>query len=555
MLSDLPSRDACLVLLLVPMVHFFSVLSVGNAIVGAAVSDVWNGWWALLHGLEFLQGNSGLCSSEINFPTGGCVVPADWTTLIWMLPLSMFFSDSLLFNVALYCQVATIGFGMYLLHGAWFQQDRNQWVQARLCSAVLLQVSVVVTTGLHNGSTEVLSLGWVLLALYGWSHVLSGNRFGWWSVVPVVLTSWYGFTGFLLLASTMALVRRPTDFRKSILPGLATGTVWCGYGWWVLQQTKGVGNIVRIKGNAEMESVRRTIGAADPLTYIVPWQYNSPDFMEVSRFGEQFVHSAYIGWVMLLSLIRFRKHIEQRWLLGGAFVGMLLSMGPVLVWNSEPVIVAGRVGIPLPYFLLESLPFFEHLSLLYRLSWVPIVCLIAISMDALERGASRYVQRGIVLLALTEALFISPVRHLPDCAQTGFTDALDVLIDAPSGAVAMYPLAGGRPGLLGQKIHGKPVVGTLNFPANGASLSVLEAMRKNESATDEEFVEQVRTVAKKRGVRYWIIGSDPDLMPDAFYKGVKRSMKVFPVLGEKDFSFQPSACQNVWSKMTIVQLW
>lgn len=555
MFSDLPNRDECLVLFFVPLVHFISVLNVQGSIIGAPVSDVWNGWWSLLHGLEFLKGNSALCSPEINFPSGGCIVPADWTTLIWMLPLSTFLTGSLLFNAALYCQVVMTGLGMYLLCKVWFEQAHDQTSKAPLFSAVLLQVSTVVTTGLHNGSTEVLSLGWVLLALYGWSYVLKDRRWGWFAVLPVVLTSWYGFTGFALLATMMTVVRRPSSPRTLMIPGLSTGVLWFGYGWWVLQQTKGAGNIVRIKGSAEMDSVRRTIGSADPLTYIVPWHYDSPDFSEVSRFGEQFVHSSYIGWVVLASLLLFRKHIEQRWLLWAASIGAVLSMGPVLVWNSEPVVFCGQLGVPLPYSLLESLPLFEHLSLLYRLSWVPIVCLVALSMQTLGRAVSRPVQISIVLCALVESLYFSPTRQLPACVQTDFVSEFTVLKDTPSGAVATYPLAGGRPGLLGHMIHEKPIVGTLNFPANGASLSVLETMRKNESTPKDEFVERVQTIAKKRGVRYLIIGNDPELMPDAFYKGVQRSTKVFPVLTEKELSTQSSECQHVWSKVTIVQLW
>ena len=48
-------------------------------------------------------------------------------------------------------------------------------------------------------------------------------------------------------------------------------------------------------------------------------------------------------------------------------------IGTGLGLESEPLLIAG-LGIPLPYILVESLPLFDHLTLLYRLSWVPIVC-------------------------------------------------------------------------------------------------------------------------------------------------------------------------------------
>ena len=136
-------------------------------------------------------------------------------------------------------------------------------------------------------------------------------------------------------------------------------SLWGLFVYWSMALSSGVGNLLRIKGREEMDSVRRTIGSADPLSYFVPWMYRSPDFTEVSRFGEQFVHSTYIGWVLLGTCLWFIKDTLKHWTVWAAVLGWLISLGPVLVRNGEPFVFNG-FGFPLPYFLLEFLPLFDH---------------------------------------------------------------------------------------------------------------------------------------------------------------------------------------------------
>ena len=184
-------------------------------------------------------------------------------------------------------------------------------VKKALISAMILQMSTVIRTGLHNGSTEVLSLGWVLLRITGVESSSCRVSLG---VVVDSACYWY-----LLVWSdrvcdrchgTMDLLSR-TLSKSSLCLGGVVLSLWAVFVYWSMTISSGTGNLLRIKGSAEMDSVRRTIGSADPLTYIVPWAYNSPDFAEVSRFGEQFVHSSYIGWVVLGTCLLFIKYARS----------------------------------------------------------------------------------------------------------------------------------------------------------------------------------------------------------------------------------------------------
>jgi hypothetical protein len=567
MKSHLPNREYVLLILFTPILYFIPVFQDGNQIMGAPISDVWNGWWSMLYGVGILKGELGVCSEAFNHPVGGCIVPADWTSVFWMLPLSVISSSVHRFNITLYAQVCLIGLGMFMVHHQWFNSvQENEFKKnepkkedaqrgAFWCS-VLLQWSTVVVTGLHNGSTEVLSLGWVLLGLYGWGVILQDRKIGWLFVVPVVFTSWYGVVGFFLFALIYWWHLGFKSWRSQLFPLGAVLSLWGGFVAWVLQHTRGQGNVVRIKGSAEMESVRRTIGSADPFSFLVPWEYTSPDFAEVSRFGEQFIHSSYIGWVVLLTCVLAWKTIRQRaiWLVYVGLIGFLLSLGPVLIVGSEPVVFFDKWGVPLPYFVLEHLPLFDHLTLLYRLSWIPIVVCTALATHYWSRTFKRM---GWVLfgLACIEMHWLSPVRNAPYCSQVGWYQSMSTLEDFPTGGVGFYPLAGGRPYMITSMLHRNPIASTLNYSANGASLAVLSVMRDVEAESDVVFVNSVRKIAKRRGIRYWIVSSDSSAMPDSFFKGMYRSVELFPLIVEYSASVEPSVCGTVWSEVKIVQLW
>ena len=557
----LPNRVVYFWILLVPLCLFAPTLFGSSNLIGAPISDLSNGVWSLWHfAHNLLHGNLNACDAGLNHPNGGCMLPADWTGLIWMVPLLLIADPIVAFNGTMYLQTVLIGLGLYLLHQAWFpspstSREFKTYSPSALAAAVLVQLSTVVRTGLHNGSTEVLSLGWVLMGLLGWNQVLRGYSLGWLLILPVIATSWYGVVGFTIVAFCQLFLHLRTQglsFTRAsrILGGLVI-VLWGVFIHWTLQYSNGSGDLLRIKGAEEMDSVRRTIGSADPLTYVVPWSYSSPEFSDVSRFGEQFVHSAYVGWVVLGTCLWMLYNGRRHWLLWASALLAVLSLGPVLVMHGEPVLVAS-LGIPLPYFVLEQLPLFDHLTLLYRLSWVPIVGLTCL---ATQQWGIRY-RWAFLFLAAAESMTVSPVRSLPDCTNVSTLEVLKG-IKEPAGAVGFYPLVGGRPYMMSQLWHHQPMATTLNFPANTAAIKILEAMRQNEDSTEQEFRRAVVQESKRRGIRYWIVDRDPAVMPDEYFYGVQKLMDAFPevntsLLGK---STGKGVCSSVWTSIVVVQLW
>ena len=106
-----------------------------------------------------------------------------------------------------------------------------------------------------------------------------------------------------------------------------------------------------------------------------------------------------------------RRRTGALWLAGGAG---LLSLGPVWVSGGSPVILAGDRAVPLPYFLVEGLPGFSSLSLIFRLALAP--ALAAALLAAVGYGAvaarlgllGRWLPVAVVLGILAEKRLVSP---------------------------------------------------------------------------------------------------------------------------------------------------
>lgn len=534
------------ILFLIPSVWMYPVLVSSDTVIGAPVSDIWNGIWSLWWMTDQISNGLGICSEQFNYPQGGCIVPSDWTSMIWMLMARVFVEPLQAFTITMWMQIWFMGIGTSVFFKSLYSIDSNSISARSVLAGVLLQMSTVVSTGLHNGSTEVLSIGWVLLGLAGLVKALHGHKRQWFWVVPVVFTSWYGVLGFgLFTCGILWTYRKPW---RMWLPYLSMILfVWILFAFWVLQQSTGQGNLLFIKSIAEMDSVRRTIGSADPLTYFVPWSYRSPDFKEISRFGEQFVHSAYLGWGLLLAL--FGGIRSNKWLLWVGFIGFVLSLGPVLVVQSEPWLLNDRFGIPLPFFLLERLPFFSSLTLLYRLSWVPIVALIVLTTHQVP---TRFLN-GWAVVVIAELYLLSPNRDLPSCSDASVVIQLEQLQGFPEGAVAQYPLVGGRPHMLASLVHQHSVVATLNFPSNGTMTSFLNQIEEVRTEDVATFVEQVSHIAQQKGIRYWLIDNDPTIMPDAHWQTVERVRTTFPIVLSLEAA--DSVCPSGWQRLSVVQLW
>jgi hypothetical protein len=201
--------------------------------------------------------------------------------------------------------------------------------------------------------------------------------------------------------------------------------------------------------------------------------------------------------------------------------GVVLALGPVLVVDGFPLGVVGR-AMPLPYALVERLPGFDSLSLLYRLATVSALMLALLADRARPRWA---------WLVAAEVLLVSPARGLPDVTPVPDLPAIRALGQAPDGAVVNLPVQAGRNFLFEQTLHQKPVCGSLNAGLNRAGLRVLHAARQLRAGTldREAFV----AVARQEGVRYVVLHTNI-LMDETFVASTTGIRRAFTPMAEDE---------------------
>ena len=139
--------------------------------------------------------------------------------------------------------------------------------------------------------------------------------------------------------------------------------------------------------------------------------------------------------------------------------------GPRLVAGGS-VILAGDRAVPLPYFVLERLPGFGSLSLLYRLAVGPalaaaLLAAVGYGRLAARRPALRWLPLAVVLALLTEKRVVSPLTTLPDAVDVRPASVLETLAESPRCGPEL-PGGGGRPYLYEQIVH-HSLAGTPTF--------------------------------------------------------------------------------------------
>ena len=296
-------------------------------------------------------------------------------------------------------------------------------------------------------------------------------------------------------------------------------------------------NVVGIKAPAELARLRRNIGPADPAAFVRPAPFRSPDFTKISRYGEDYWHCPYVGWVGIgLSLLSLRLRKGSRWAWALLPLGVVLAIGPVLTAGGSVVVLSGRRAIPLPYFLFERLPPFDSLSLLWKLGWITQigVALCAAQGAAVvtawveaRRGAraasGQAVTVAAVLLVALEAAALAPTRGLPDHVDASPPAPLVALAGEPAGTVMAWPLIGGLPTLYEQVTHGKTLAASLNFPASRGAWQVVAAVKNGREGTI--------SVARRAGIRYVVLHLDAPTTADESKLSLS-DWDHFPVLAE-----------------------
>jgi len=496
-------------------------------VVGAERSDVWNSLWShwwVAQGLS--EGHWPIATQLLEHPDGGRLLVADPLGALLAAPLVWLLGPVLALNLAAWLHGAGAGIAAHALGRA---LGGRGWVAGAAFAS-----SPLLLAHLNNGASEAYALIWLPLAGLAVVHALRAG--GWARILGAGLAlaiaagaSWYtGLAAWLLAGSLLAFGTGDgsslrTRARRG-LPALAIAAALCApFAAWTWSLAQAPDGLVGIKSAEDLHRLRRTLGPADPRIFFAPGGFRSPDFSTLEGRPGDYANVAYLGWVLLAAAILPRLRPSDAAprrgldlaLLTTGLLGLLASLGPVLVLDGMPAELAGR-ALPLPYRLIEDLPGFAGLSLLWRLGVAPALAL-ALLADRATARLPGWAAPAVALALLAEVQHISPAAELPAISPVPRSAALTALAAEPEGAVINLPVAADRAYLYEQTLHGKPLAAGLNSGATKPALELLAELRRVRDG-ERSHAELVQS-ARDRGIRYLVIHRD-QLVADTFLPAI-----------------------------------
>ncbi len=547
--------------------------NMSSLVVGGRRSDVWNSLWSLW----WVEGR--LASAEfplhtdlLNHPAGGLLLVADPFNCFLGAPLVALLGPVVTYNLLV---LAHLLFAALAAHALGKALGGSGWL-----SGFGFGLSAIVISNAHNGASEALAVGTIplagLLMLRALNHKgLSSQLLAAAALFLCSLAGWYGTVAAWLLLVSIILAGFPPFPRlhclERLLPvALLAFAATAPLALATRSLAKSPEGLVEIKGKEDLTRLRRTIGPADPRIFFVPGDFRSPDFQHLEGSPGDYAHLAYLGYGLLAIALagavfrrtnsapqsstgngRRKPHATEKlrysrdessilaraalpkpalWL--AALLSLTLAMGPTLVKDGFPLDLAG-LALPLPYMLLEKLPGFDTLSLLYRLSVLAVLSIALLadsSSTLLFKGRMPHTVLALLLI-IVEARLVSPARGLPALTEVPHSLAMETLRGAQTGAVLNLPVATNNSYLYEQVIHEKPLAAGLNTGANRAAFQVLAALRH--MARNDLGMDEFLDTARSTGVRYIVVHRGR-LVADAFLPALRVLKNRFPILAEDD---------------------
>jgi len=503
-------------------------LDLGHRVPGAERTDLWLHMWILDFVADSIaQGQMPFVTQMLAHPVGGTVLVDDPLGAVLIAPFTLLFGVETSTTLLAWFQIAFAGVMAHGFAREWLNwrmgREPEQRVGAACVAGLAYCCAPIFISAVHNGQAGM-GGGWAAWAAWmSWRAAAHGGHrrveMAVASLAVACLSGWAGAATAFFFAAALALLGAGEGIRvhlRSRVLVLVLGlTVAIPMGMAMQDTAREEHSLAQPLTAQDAAMQRRSDGAADPVGYLMPGPYRSPNLYERSDFGDRRVHIHYLGWTLIglsvLALRRRRRGMGFLWL--GGSVGLLLSLGPVLVRHGEPVILAGRKAIPLPYLLVEGLPGLDSMSMLYTLAQGPALALALLASAAVAGGAIRWLGVALVLLFM-EGRWASPAAGLPGSTALSVDPAVQALADAPQGAVVNFPVIAGRPYLYEQLHHGKPFTGDLLDPRGASAEQLWEEILAHADRDPTWLRTKTTASAQRLGIRYVLIHIDPDAQPD-----------------------------------------
>ena len=458
-------------------------------VVGGERTDAYNSlwtYWFVASGVR--DGVFPIHTTLLDFPDGGRLLAADPLNALLASPLTLAWGAPFAYATLLLLHLTFAGLFADMLGR---RMGGRGWI-----AGIAYPWSAVVLAHLQNGSSEAAGVAWLPLSALACHVVVSRPGFAPAATLGAAAAlaatalggGWYAGLDAFLLAVCVAVF---APGGRRLWPALALGVLLVAPAAYAFRAVSTASDgLIDIKGLDDLARIRRTIGALDVRVPWVPGNFRAPNFARLAQNASDLVHTAYIGYG-LLALALWKGRNRALWI--ATICALVLAHGPSIVLDGRPLAIAGR-ALPLPYAIVEQVPGFGSLSLLFRLA-----TLVPLGLGLLADRAHPMFALVIVL----ETRLFGPAATLPQVSPAKIAAPYAALALAEPGAVITLPAGYTRTRLFEQAQHGKPLVGSINSGVNATGLAVLADLRACERE-NLPFGDAVAR-AKERGVRYVIV--------------------------------------------------
>ncbi|MEC9389320.1 MAG: hypothetical protein VX944_04530 [Myxococcota bacterium] len=460
-----------------------------HAVPGGVWTDVHNSMWSMQFAADALtSGALPWHTDALNHPAGGTVLLPD--------PLGALFAGFAVpvlgmagaYTAWIVLQLALSGWAMQHFATAWLapRLERPRARRAGWVAGLAYSSAPVLLAGAACGTTEaVAGAPPVLAAWAAWkaatepgarTAIAAGG-----ALLLAALASWYAAVIAAVFAAVLALRAVPAVGLRALGPLAAGLALVVPLAVWTHGIHADPGHLAT-RDPAILDGIRATFGAASVLGLVWPIDAATIAVQDPMDAGQGYLHTGYLGAGLLIAAavgcVR-EPRAAVPWLLAGALCAAL-SVGP------------GPNGTR-PYALVDQLPGFRNLSLVWRLAGgasIAVALLAALATQGTQRAC------GVVaaVVAFQWAVLSPTAGGIP------VTDAeppavLAAIARAPAGAVVTLPASAAHADLWLQAHHRQPVTGTINRRRSAAAADWALGAETDDWAT-------VQRTAQDAGIRY-----------------------------------------------------
>ena len=396
-----------------------------RSLLGDPAIDVWNhawGYWFVFQSI--ISGNLPLETTLIGAPAGGTIYYIDTPGAMVALPITGIFGPAVGYNSVLIGRLAIAGLATQGLIEEWLE-SKSPWGWIAGWATMTLPF---LLCELSNGISEVCAIQWGICALWMTERATAKNDWKNWvglgifQGLTISSTFYYGLAfGLLLIFLIIGRIIEniPSKGKDALHPlkGAASAAFLAiivaspyAFTFWMSIQSD---SRLVMRDNSLHEQLLRH-NAVDPKIYWMWGEFQSVNLRE--KYGEPFVHTAYLRWSLLpLAIWAGIKEQRLRLWLGAMVFSLILGLGNFLWWNEDWIYVDEQM-LSLPFdWIRQILPQIAITHPL-RLSIGGQVICVALGVMGWKRAVQSFSYKWIFLVPLllitTESLFGSSA-HWP----------------------------------------------------------------------------------------------------------------------------------------------